>query len=173
MSTLLIHAIELTVVVLVVLKFFQIRSLYNRSRPTKTPVSSRQNKSHKNQSLSSSQTSRKQKASSINKSKQSSETNLPLPEVSFSFHLNHEHNDKDTSPSTPDNSKPTSHLSCYIDDFFADPADKIINPFSATKSSQRTEDSTEERDEFITIQEQNAKIIREMSLQKTPKKLAS
>ena len=146
LTEILIHTLEAFIVGLVLVKLVQVRSLYLRSRPTKdrltVPVKTNVH-SH----------------FAYEKTTQHSDRDhlclkdLPLPEVTFS----NEH--KATIRTTAEehqNLEQKCVLENYIDDFFSE---------QTKKTDLYTNSNNEkEEDEFITIQKENAEIVRKIQV---------
>lgn len=147
----IIHTLEALVVLLIGIKFLKIRSLYkeayshNSLAATSTPDSVQQTKHSRTVAA----------PGKASKPKSFLKT-LPEPEVLFSV--------ENESLSSNEATKPIAKkdlLNDYIDDFFFDAplTEKPVNKDAIIHS--HVKDSSND-DEFITIQEENAQVVRAM-----------
>lgn len=151
MTIITIHILEALVVLLIGLKLIRIRSLYKNSL---LPASPKQ-KVHTRSKTVTSKTSPHKLA----KLSQKADSNLfltTLPEPEVLFASNHE----ESSPSeTAENREDKSILNSYIDDFFYEsPKFNFEEKPISTKKEVAPENTKE--DEFITVQEENANLVR-------------
>ena len=174
----LIHAFEILVGLLVVVKFFQIRKLYIKSSSKKKPSLHRRHSLRQapvsNQGQAQAQVQayafRQSPAQKIFKEATLgfSRSNLPLPEVSFTEGLPLPEISylPETDLSVTNEqvlSKNKAALNSYIDDMFFESSFEFSEdpkPFSLKK--QTTKAHVE--DEFITVAAENAQLVRELEM---------
>lgn len=165
MNISLIHVFEIVVILLVVGTLLQIRRLYLQSErdfqartKAKTKASTR-NRIHKPKPIISSPKQTKMDNPVLRFKQPSTHfpvNNLPLPEVSFSSNKKVQREKERAANVTRSTQK--SILNSYIDDFFFEETPRF--PEVDRRQSIATNTNSHVDDEFITVAEENAEMVR-------------
>lgn len=167
-----IHAIEVFVVLLVVVKLFQIRKLYIQSASRKkTSLYHRKNNRQTYVSSQSKSTSFQQTPAQRmfqDATLGLSRNNLPLPDVSFTEGLplpevSYLSENEPAVENEKEYSKNKAALNSYIDDMFFESSFEFeddVRPFSLKKQNMKSHVD----DEFITVAEENAQLVRDLEI---------
>lgn len=152
-----IHILEALAVLLVGYKLLKIRSLYLNTKPQVQPRAASQQKNQTGQS-----TKSYQAANTFNPHTNSNLFLNPLPEPEVLFSSEHEEVVLTDVPGTDEfeTNEKKSILNNYIDDFFYETPKFSFDENKSTRTLAAEEDSKE--DEFITVQQENAELIRAM-----------
>lgn len=155
-----IHILEALAVLLVCFKLLKIRSLYLNSRPSALRQSPQAKMPQTRKTSSIPKQHNPAKKHALDKEANSNLFLTPLPEPEVLFSNDHEELVLSEVPQVTENEN-KSILNSYIDDFFCEtPQDSFFESEIKTHHFNKPESKASNEDEFITVQEENAELVR-------------